>query len=102
MKNLSAFVASVSLPIPSAQMAAAPAQEVPATPSASSGAEEQLDEGLKRFGYLAGLARGCVVEAQQPAIEKEIVELHAGIARLLGAYETRAEHFRSRQGGSST
>jgi hypothetical protein len=46
--------------------------------------EEQLDDGLKRFGYLAGLARGCVVEAQRVDVEREVLDLHAGIARLLG------------------
>lgn len=46
--------------------------------------EEQVDEGLKRFGYLAGLARGCVVEAQRVDLEREALDLHAGIARLLG------------------
>ena len=47
-------------------------------------AEEQLDEGLKRFGYLAGLARGCVVENQRADLEREALDIHAGIARLLG------------------
>jgi hypothetical protein len=46
--------------------------------------EEQLDDGLKRFGYLAGLARGCVVETQRVDLEREALDLHAGIARLLG------------------
>ncbi len=46
--------------------------------------EEQVDEGLKRFGYLAGLARGCVVEKQRADLEREAVDLHAAIARLLG------------------
>lgn len=46
--------------------------------------EEQLDEGLKRFGYLAGLARGCVVETQRADLEREALDLHAGIGRLLG------------------
>ena len=46
--------------------------------------EEQVDEGLKQFGYLAGLARGCVVENQKPAFEREALDLHAAIARLLG------------------
>ena len=62
-----------------------------AEPAASSPAartpvdeEEQLDEGLKRFGYLAGLARGCVVEAQRVDLEREALDLHAGIGRLLG------------------
>lgn len=56
----------------------------PATASAAPDPEEQLDEGLQRFGYLAGLARGCVVEAQRPALESEAVELHGAIGRLLG------------------
>lgn len=46
--------------------------------------EEQVDEGLKRFGYLAGLARGCVVESQRVDLEREVLDLHAGIGRLLG------------------
>jgi hypothetical protein len=46
--------------------------------------EEQVDDGLKRFGYLAGLARGCVVETQRVDLEREALDLHAGIARLLG------------------
>jgi hypothetical protein len=47
-------------------------------------AEEQLDQGLKSFGYLAGLARGCVVADQQPKLEREAVDLNAAIARLFG------------------
>ena len=46
--------------------------------------EELVDEGLKRFGYLTGLARGCVVESQRAALEREALDLHAGIGRLLG------------------
>ena len=46
--------------------------------------EEQVDEGLKRFGYLAGLARGCVVENQRAALEREALDLNAAIGRLLG------------------
>lgn len=46
--------------------------------------EEQVDEGLKRFGYLAGLSRGCVVETQRADLEREALDLHAAIARLLG------------------
>ena len=56
----------------------------PVTASAAPDPEEQLDEGLQRFGYLAGLARGCVVEAQRPALESEAVDLHGAIGRLLG------------------
>ena len=64
--------------------AAEPAPASPATASAAPDSEEQLDEGLKRFGYLAGLAHGCVVEAQRPALESEVVDLHGAIGRLLG------------------
>jgi hypothetical protein len=46
--------------------------------------EEQVDDGLKRFGYLAGLARGCVVESQRVALEREALDLNAAIGRLLG------------------
>ena len=63
--------------------AAEPAATSPAAPTAVD-EEEQLDEGLKRFGYLAGLARGCVVEAQRVDLEREALDLHAGIGRLLG------------------
>lgn len=53
-------------------------------PTSAIDEEEQLDEGLKRFGYLAGLARGCVVEAQRVELEREALDLNAAIARLLG------------------
>jgi hypothetical protein len=46
--------------------------------------EERLDDGLKAFGYLAGLARGCVAEVQQADLEREAVDLHGGIGRLFG------------------
>lgn len=91
--------------------------------------EEQVDEGLKRFGYLAGLARGCVVEDQRSALEREALDLNAAIGRLLGidraflfassfgygttvvvetkdcadvlkAYESRVEKFRTSRGGT--
>ncbi|MBF0255175.1 MAG: hypothetical protein HQL47_01670 [Gammaproteobacteria bacterium] len=51
---------------------------------AEADAEAQLDESLKRFGYLTGLARGCVVEQQQTDLEREALDIHAGIGRLLG------------------
>ena len=78
------------LPILLATMALQPyvhAAETPAEASPAAAAvdeEEQLDDGLKRFGYLAGLARGCVVEAQRVDLEREALDLHAGIGRLLG------------------
>lgn len=91
--------------------------------------EEQVDEGLKRFGYLAGLARGCVVESQRAAVEREALDLNAAIGRLLGtdraflfassfgygttvvvetkdcaevltAYESRVRKFRASRGGA--
>jgi hypothetical protein len=55
-----------------------------APPAPTVDEEEQVDEGLKRFGYLAGLSRGCVVETQQVDLEREALDLHAAISRLLG------------------
>ena len=55
-----------------------------ATANAPLDPEEQLDEGLKSFGYLTGLALGCVVAEQRVALETEAIDLHAAIARLLG------------------
>ena len=47
-------------------------------------AEEQVDNGLKNFGYIAGLSRGCVAEAQQSAFERDVLDMHATVTRLLG------------------
>ncbi len=47
-------------------------------------AELQVDDGLKRFGYLAGLARGCVADQQRTGFERETLDLHNAIGRLLG------------------
>jgi hypothetical protein len=55
-----------------------------ASPPAGSDPEEQIDEGLKGFGYVAGLALGCVVDKQRNALEREAMDLHAEISRLLG------------------
>jgi len=63
-------------------MPAAPEEKSVAAAMANE--EEQVDEGLKRFGYLAGLARGCVIDAQRVDFEREALDLHAAIARLLG------------------
>ena len=46
--------------------------------------EERLDDALKRFGYLAGVARGCVVDQQQAALEREVLDLNGSITRLFG------------------
>lgn len=106
-----------------------PAGAAPAAAAAPLSEEEQIDEGLKRFGYLAGLARGCVATAQRAALEREALDVHGGIARLLGvdraflfsssfgygttvtlqtkecgavlkAYESRVEKHRKGQGGA--
>lgn len=118
---LSATVASAD----QAPAAAAPA----AAPAPAVDAEEKLDEGLKRFGYLAGVTRGCITESQRPALDRETLNLHATIARLLGtdraylfatsmgfgtsvtvdvkdcpnvlsAYEARVAKYRAGQGGT--
>ena len=75
------FLATIILQ-PCAHATDAPADKTLAAAVADE--EEQLDEGLKRFGYLAGLARGCVIEAQRVDLEREALDLHAAIARLLG------------------
>jgi hypothetical protein len=83
-KFLPALLATIALQ-PHAQAAdapATPAEKNVATAMADE--EEQVDEGLKRFGYLAGLARGCVIDAQRVDFEREALDLHAAIARLLG------------------
>ena len=46
--------------------------------------EERIDNGLKSYGYTAGLARGCVAEDQRQAFEKDVLDIHASITRLLG------------------
>jgi hypothetical protein len=107
--------------------AAKPATTATATPTVDEVA--QVDEGLKRFGYLAGLARGCVVEAQHTPLDREALDLNNAIGRLLGtdraflftssfgygtsvqtetkdcadvlkAYESRVEKFRAGRGGA--
>jgi hypothetical protein len=80
-KFLPALIAMIALQLYA--HAAEPAATSAAAPTAVD-EEEQVDEGLKRFGYLAGLARGCVVETQRVDLEREALDLHAGIARLLG------------------
>lgn len=47
-------------------------------------AEERVDDGLKNFGYLAGLTRGCLVDAQVEELEREVLDLHGTVGRLLG------------------
>jgi hypothetical protein len=47
-------------------------------------AEEQIDNGLKDFGYQAGLSRGCVASEQVADLEREVLDLHGSLGRLLG------------------
>lgn len=122
---LSTLLLNVAL-VPALHAAERPASAATAT---AIDEEEQVDEGLKRFGYLAGVARGCVVENQRAAFEREALDLHAAIARLLGTdraflfsssfgygttvevdtkdctdvlknYETRVEKYRASRGGA--
>ena len=85
MKNVRGFLPALlaALALQPFAQAAEPSPASAAAP-APVDEEEQVDEGLKRFGYLAGLARGCVVEAQRVDLEREALDLHAGIGRLLG------------------
>lgn len=82
IRKLLPVLVAANVMLPSAMAADTPPAAEPA--AAVMDEEEQLDEGLKRFGYLAGLARGCVVEAQRPALEREALDLNATIGRLLG------------------
>jgi hypothetical protein len=81
--NVTCWAVVLALPLLQAAHAAEPSKPE-ATEASAIDTEEQLDEGLKRFGYLAGLARGCVIDAQRVDLEREALDLHAGIARLLG------------------
>ena len=47
-------------------------------------AEKQIDNGLKDFGYQAGLSRGCVADEQAGDLEREVLDLHGDLGRLLG------------------
>jgi hypothetical protein len=75
---MAALVMAASANAGAMQEAAAPAV------SPTEASEEQLDEALKRFGYLAGLAQVCVAQEQKAALEREVLDLNASIARLLG------------------
>ncbi|MGB5464637.1 MAG: hypothetical protein WBM84_01000 [Sedimenticolaceae bacterium] len=52
--------------------------------TAPADAEEQIDKGLKDFGYQAGLSRGCVANEQAGDLEREVLDLHGDLGRLLG------------------
>lgn len=85
MTRLNRAAWAVALAFSMLQAAHAAETAAPSAPPTSAvDEEEQVDEGLKRFGYLAGLARGCVVETQRADLEREALDLHAAIGRLLG------------------
>ncbi|MCG9731821.1 hypothetical protein L1D44_18700 [Shewanella sp. Isolate13] len=46
--------------------------------------EEQVDTGLKNFGYLTGLALGCVAADQSAQLETEAMNISNEISRTLG------------------
>jgi len=80
------------------------APSAPTPVAATEDEEEQVDEGLKRFGYLAGLVRGCVVENQRAASSfgygTTVVVETKDCADVLKAYEARVEKFRASRGGT--
>lgn len=131
MKNLTGLALAGALVVTGAGLAStAPAiAQAPAPEGPMPDEEERLDEGLKQFGYLTGLARGCVAEAQKTALEREAMDLNNSIGRLLGTdraflysssfgygttiksdvkecgeilknYDARVEKYRKGQGGS--
>jgi hypothetical protein len=84
---LTAILCLACTALPCAPVAAADAPRAASTAAPKAAAldeEEALDESLKSFGYLSGLARGCVVPAQRGKLEREVLDLAAVIARLFG------------------
>lgn len=47
-------------------------------------AEAEIDDGLKKFGYLTGLSLGCVTSEQKADLEREAMDVNSEIARTLG------------------
>jgi len=47
-------------------------------------AEAEIDDGLKKFGYLTGLSLGCVISEQKADLEREAMDVNSEIARTLG------------------
>ncbi|MGL5947926.1 MAG: hypothetical protein ACRCYV_02555 [Aeromonas sp.] len=47
--------------------------------------DEQVDNNLKSFGYLSGLAHGCVETKQVSKLENEIMSVNSELTRLLGS-----------------
>lgn len=69
----------IAQPVAGAAQSAAPETETDVA------AEDKLDDGLKRFGYLAGLARVCVADEQKTSLEREALDVANSILRLLGS-----------------
>ncbi|MEE4317465.1 MAG: hypothetical protein V2I74_10840 [Erythrobacter sp.] len=72
------------LAIPASTMAATMQAQESVGQVVDEDSEERLDEALKKFGYLAGLAQTCVADEQKAALEREVLELNGSLARLLG------------------
>lgn len=82
MRLLRLSVAAMLVWVPTATPAVLTAQETAAAEPVDS--EEALDEALKRFGHLAGRARVCVADEQRAELERDVMNVNASIARLLG------------------
>lgn len=73
-----------TLPVQAADQTDTAALNAEVITAAKEKAEEQLDDGLKGFGYLAGLSHGCVAQNQKTLLEREVMDINAEIARALG------------------
>ena len=79
---LAAMAALLVLAAPAGAAERTTPQAPAATPAVDP--EEQIDEGLKNFGYLTGLSLSCVATGQRGLLEAEAVDLNAEVSRLLG------------------
>lgn len=66
-----------------AQAPASPAK-TPAAPAAAVDEEEALDNKIREFGYWSGAAFGCVAEAKQAEVERQVLDAFTNISRLFG------------------
>ncbi len=67
-----------------AQAPAGAANPPAAAPAAAVDEEELLDDKIREFGYWSGAAWGCVEEAKQPEVEKQVLDTFQHISRLFG------------------
>ncbi|WP_371188597.1 hypothetical protein [Thalassotalea maritima] len=81
------LLGSLSLLICSAVLADEPTNKTKAELAVLNriGLETNVDQGLKNFGYISGLALGCVAKAQKVELEKEVLDINGDINRTLGA-----------------